>query len=131
MPYLTVDDLDNATFDLFRRYAKLSRRMEEADLQDDNKGLLEKLRLYEGSYLKRAATLLFHPDPEKYVTGAFVKIGFFREDADLVYQVRENMRLSFLVLTFIVEHLSALVRQAITDVDLILERLVLLVFQKV
>ena len=86
VPYLTVDDLDNATFDLFRRYAKLSRRMEEADLQDDNKGLLEKLRLYEGSYLKRAAALLFHPDPEKYVTGAFVKIGFFREDADLVYQ---------------------------------------------
>ena len=60
--------------------------MEEADLQDDNKGLLEKLRLYEGSYLKRAAALLFHPDPEKCVTGAFVKIGFFREDADLVYQ---------------------------------------------
>ena len=53
--------------------------MEEADLMDDNHRLLEKLRLYEGSYLKRAAALLFHPDPEKYVTGAFVKIGFFRE----------------------------------------------------
>ena len=65
---------------LFRKYAKRSGRMEEAD------GLLEKLRLYEGSYLKRAAALLFHPDPEKYVTGAFVKIGFFREGMDLVYQ---------------------------------------------
>ena len=53
--------------------------MEEADLMDDNHRLLEKLRLYEGCYLKRAAALLFHPDPEKYVTGAFVKIGFFRE----------------------------------------------------
>ena len=60
--------------------------MEEADLMDDNHGLLEKLRLYEGSYLKRAAALLFHPDPEKYVTGAFVKVGFFREGMDLVYQ---------------------------------------------
>lgn len=86
VPYLTVDDLDDATFTLFRKYAKLSRRMEEADLQDDNKGLLEKLRLYEGSYLKRAAAMLFHHDPEKYVTGAYIKIGFFREDADLVYQ---------------------------------------------
>lgn len=86
VPYLSVDDLDNDTFILFKKYAKLSRRMEEADLQDDNKGLLEKLRLYEGSYLKRAAALLFHPDPEKYVTGAYIKIGFFREDADLVYQ---------------------------------------------
>jgi ATP-dependent DNA helicase RecG len=29
---------------------------------------------------------LFHPNPEKYVTGAFIKIGFFRTDADLIYQ---------------------------------------------
>ena len=86
VPYLKAEDLDNATLDLFRKYAKRSGRMEEADLMDDNHGLLEKLRLYEGSYLKRAAALLFHPDPEKYVTGAFVKIGFFREDMDLVYQ---------------------------------------------
>ena len=86
VPYLSVDDLDDNTFTLFRKYAKLSGRMEEADLQDDNNGLLEKLRLYEGSYLKRAAAMLFHPDPEKYVTGAYIKIGFFRDDADLVYQ---------------------------------------------
>ena len=86
VPYLKAEDLDNATFDLFRKYAKRSGRMEEADLTDDNYGLLEKLRLYEGRYLKRAAALLFHSDPEKYVTGAFVKIGFFREGMDLVYQ---------------------------------------------
>ena len=79
VPYLKAEDLDNATFDLFRKYAKRSGRMDDADLMDDNHGLLEKLRLYEGSYLKRAAALLFHPDPEKYVTGAFVKVGFFRE----------------------------------------------------
>jgi predicted HTH transcriptional regulator len=36
--------------------------------------------------LKRAAALLFHPDPEMYVAGAFVKVGFFREGMDLVYQ---------------------------------------------
>ena len=64
VPYLKVEDLDNATFDLFRKYAKRSGRMEDADLVDDNHGLLEKLRLYEGDYLKRAAALLFHPDPE-------------------------------------------------------------------
>ena len=60
--------------------------MDEADLKDDNIGLLDKLRLFDGDYLKRAAVLLFHKDPEKYVTGAYVKIGFFREDADLVFQ---------------------------------------------
>lgn len=86
VPYLKEEELDNATFDLFRKYAKRSGRMEEVDLMDDNHGLLEKLRLYEGNYLKRAAALLFHPDPERYVTGAFVKAGFFREGMDLVYQ---------------------------------------------
>lgn len=83
---MKVEDLDNATFDLFRKYAKRSGRMDDADLMDDNHGLLEKLRLYEGDYLKRAAALLFHTDPERYVTGAFVKVGFFREEMDLVYQ---------------------------------------------
>lgn len=29
--------------------------------------------------------LLFHPDPERYITGAYVKIGRFRTDADLLY----------------------------------------------
>lgn len=35
--------------------------------------------------LKRAALLLFHEDPERWVTGAFVKIGMFRTDADLLF----------------------------------------------
>lgn len=86
VPYLKIEDLDNATFDLFRKYAKRSGRMEEADLQDDNNGLIDKLRLIEGGYLKRAAALVFHPDPEQFVTGAFIKIGYFKENANLIYQ---------------------------------------------
>ncbi|WP_455666674.1 ATP-binding protein [Phocaeicola sp.] len=86
VPYLKTEDLDNTTLDLFRKYAKQSGRMEEADLQDDNNGLIDKLRLIESGYLKRAAALLFHPDPERFVTGAFIKIGYFKEDANLIYQ---------------------------------------------
>jgi hypothetical protein len=55
--------------------------MEEEDLNENNEGLLDKLRLVEGEYLKRAVALVFHPDPEKYVTGAFIKIAYFKEDA--------------------------------------------------
>ena len=55
-------------------------------MQENRDSLLRKLHLVEGSYLKRAAALLFHEDPEQYVTGAYVKIGFFKTDADLVYQ---------------------------------------------
>lgn len=37
-------------------------------------------------YLTNAALLLFSKDPERYLTGAFIKVGFFETDADLIYQ---------------------------------------------
>lgn len=37
-------------------------------------------------YLTNAALLLFSKDPERYFTGAFIKVGFFETDADLLYQ---------------------------------------------
>ena len=86
IPYLKAKDLDETTFDLFRKYATKSGRMDEVDLQENNEALLDKLRLVEGDYLKRAAALVFHPDPEKYVTGAFIKIAYFKEDANLIFQ---------------------------------------------
>jgi ATP-dependent DNA helicase RecG len=30
--------------------------------------------------------LLFYPNPEKFVTGAYLKIGYFENDADLIFQ---------------------------------------------
>jgi len=29
---------------------------------------------------------LFHPDPEKYVTGAFIKIGYFESETEILFQ---------------------------------------------
>ncbi|MDR2358835.1 MAG: hypothetical protein LBD87_03420 [Prevotellaceae bacterium] len=48
--------------------------------------MLDNLQLTENNYLKRATVLLFHPKPEKFVTGAFIKIGFFRSESDLQFQ---------------------------------------------
>ena len=39
-----------------------------------------------GPYLTNAAMLLFSKDPEKWQLGAYVKIGYFETDADLLYQ---------------------------------------------
>ena len=86
VPYLKAEDLDSSTFGMFRRFAKRSGRMDEADLQDSNLELLDKLRLVEGKYLKRAAALVFHPDPERFVSGAYIKIGYFKESANLIFQ---------------------------------------------
>ena len=47
--------------------------------------LLDKLKLFDQTYLKRAAIMLFHDDPEHIATGAYVKIGYFRTDSDLLY----------------------------------------------
>jgi ATP-dependent DNA helicase RecG len=86
VPNISIKDLDNNTFELFRKKATKSGRLSEDVLGESNEILIENLRLKDGNYLKRAAILLFHPDPEKYVTGAYIKIGFFRTDDDLLYQ---------------------------------------------
>ncbi len=47
--------------------------------------LIDKLHLLDSGRLKRAALLLFGADPERLVTGAFLKIGYFHTDSDLLY----------------------------------------------
>lgn len=88
IPNVTAEDLKNDTFEFFRKKATKSKRLEPEDLEGTNQELLESLQLYleEEKMLKRAAILLFHPKPEKYVTGAFIKIGYFENEADLMYQ---------------------------------------------
>lgn len=48
---------------------------------------LDNLHLFDvDGYLIWAAMLAFYKDPEKWVTGAYVKIGYFdQSDADLRY----------------------------------------------
>ena len=86
VPGVTVADLSMAAFTLFRKRAARSGRVEGDALQESEASLLENLHLLEGAYLKRAALLLFHPTPEKFVTGAYLKIGRFATDEDLRYQ---------------------------------------------
>jgi ATP-dependent DNA helicase RecG len=86
VPNVSDADLAPVAFDYFRKKAIKSKRLDSDILQFSLAELLEKLQLTEGTYLKRAALLLFHPDPEKYVTGAYVKIGYFRTDTDLIFQ---------------------------------------------
>lgn len=81
-----LEGLDPAAFKHFRKAGARSGRVDAAVLQDSNTVILDNLQLREGDYLRRAAMLLFHETPERFVPGAYVKIGFFRNDADLAYQ---------------------------------------------
>ena len=86
VPKLSLSDLDARILKDFRKRAIRTQRLPEEVLKESDTILIEKLRLTEGSYLKRASLLLFHPEPEAFVTGSFVKIGYFRTNSDLLYQ---------------------------------------------
>ena len=86
IPKVSVKDLKQETFEFFKKRGIRSKRIEEDNLSEDNEHLLENLKLIENGELKRAAVLLFHPDPEKFVTGAYIKIGYFEREADLIFQ---------------------------------------------
>jgi ATP-dependent DNA helicase RecG len=86
VPNVSVDDLKNETFEFFKKRAIVSKRIDESIITEKNINILENLRLTEKPYLKRASILLFHPDPEKYFTGAYIKIGFFQTDTELIFQ---------------------------------------------
>lgn len=86
VPKVTISDLKPETFQFFRKKAIKAQRVDEETLNDDNENLLENLKLIENNYLKRAAILLFHPNPETFVTGAYIKIGYFEADDELKYQ---------------------------------------------
>jgi ATP-dependent DNA helicase RecG len=85
VPKVTVADLSDRAFSHFRKKSIASKRLPKEEVSVSNSVLLDKLRLVEGTYLKRAALLLFHPDPEAFFTGAYIKVGFFRTHTDLLY----------------------------------------------
>lgn len=86
MPNVKIADLQQETFDFFKAKGIDSKRLDENSKNDSPEQLLENLNLLEDGHLKRAALLLFYHNPEKFATGAYIKIGFFRNDSDLLFQ---------------------------------------------
>jgi len=86
IPYVKYDDFENDSFKFFRRRAIGSARLTAEDLDITDEVLLNNLMLTENGYMKRAAVLLFHQTPEKWMPGAYVKIGYFENAADLLHQ---------------------------------------------
>ena len=83
---VAIRDLRNDSFDIFREQAVLSKRMDKKDIDSSNEQLLDSLNLLDHGMLKRAAVLLFHHTPEKWIPGSYVKIGYFETDSELRYQ---------------------------------------------
>ena len=81
-----VEDLDKESFDIFRREAVRSKRMTKDDLNMSNAELLDSLDLLKDGKLTRAAVLLFHRTPHKWMFGTYTRIGKFGKGSDLQYQ---------------------------------------------
>ncbi|MDL2262186.1 putative DNA binding domain-containing protein [Bacteroidales bacterium OttesenSCG-928-I21] len=86
IPNVSIADLKQETIDFFKERGIDSNRLDEKCRKDSTEQLLENLNLLENGLLKRAALLLFYPDPEKFATGAYIKIGYFRTNTDLRFQ---------------------------------------------
>jgi len=78
----TMKDIDIETLDMFRELSK--KRLPFAYREKDNFKLLEKLNLIEDGRLKRAAILLFGKNPKKFYISAYIKVGKFLTDTDIV-----------------------------------------------
>lgn len=85
-PIFTIDNVDDKAIEHFKELAIQKGRIDESFLNESRESLLDKLHLTNGEYLTNAAMLLFSKDPERWQVGAYVKIGFFKNDADLLYQ---------------------------------------------
>lgn len=83
---ISVSDLDDESFKVFRREALRRKRMTDDELNISNEELLKKLHLMENGKLKRAAVLLFYHDPSVVQPGICIKIGKFGEQAEVEYQ---------------------------------------------
>ncbi len=86
VPGVSIEDLSEKAFLIFRKAAIKNRRMPESFLQEDRGSILENLNLIHNGGLTRAAILLFHPMPEKYIFGAILRVAYFRSESDLIHQ---------------------------------------------
>ena len=85
LPGVGLKDLDGRVFDGFRQRGADSERLPRDILDESDEGVIERLQLREAGFLKRAAVLLFHPAPDRFVMEAYVKIGYFR-GSELLFQ---------------------------------------------
>ncbi len=86
IPSVSVTELKHVTLEFFKQKGIEAKRLDEKSLKASTELLLNNLNMIENGHLKRAALLLFHPDPEKFVTGAYIKIGFFKTESNLLFQ---------------------------------------------
>jgi len=78
----TLKDIDTAAINKFKKLA--AKRILLIEGEKTVQAILHKLNLLEKGKLRRAALLLFSKDPKKFYMTAYVKIGKFANDIDII-----------------------------------------------
>ncbi len=78
----SINDISSEAIERFKEIAV--KRLPFVKEEKDIIRFLEKLNLLENGKLKRAAILLFGKNPKKFFTGAYIKVGKFLTDTDIV-----------------------------------------------
>ncbi len=86
VPKLLLRNLSTEQINILKTKALSTGRLAGNLLQQPNNLILQNLGLYDGKYYNRATVLLLYPQPDVLITGAFIKIGFFDETYNLLYQ---------------------------------------------
>ena len=76
LPGLSLTDQDARKIMRFRTRKKTSGQVGDSVKSEPDNTLLKRIKLTDGTYLKRTGGLLFYPDPAKFLTSVFVNIGF-------------------------------------------------------
>lgn len=82
MPGMSIDDLDGSAIEAYRNKSVLNGRRTKEQVTVPDQQIISDLKLLDETAenkgeLLRAAVLLFHPDPERFVPGAYIKIAYF------------------------------------------------------
>ena len=78
----TMDDIDTEAIKQFQTIS--GDRLPYIKDESNPKTILKKLNLLEGRFLRKAAILLFGKDPSRFYTHAYIKIGKFASDTDVI-----------------------------------------------
>ena len=102
IPGMKVSDLDALAIQAYRDKAVENGRHTKSEVNVSDEQIVSDLKLIDESAdgngdIMRAAMLLFHSDPEKYVTGASVKIAFLLRKARMVIT---NRMISFIMMRY-------------------------------
>lgn len=86
LPHVGIHDIDESVVRDFCTRAIKKGRLDESASSESVESIIEKLGMRNGEYLTNAALLVFGKELDRLFTGAYIKVGFFETDADLIYQ---------------------------------------------